>query len=93
MRVLTELGHLLEEKTGDNCMSKVIQSEKVKKLFEDHRMLTQFILDCTSFNLPDDYRLNVNDKKVNQIFKLTRDLCYSIHSSRIKSLKDLAKLN
>ena len=93
MRILSELRNILEDKPHDNLSSKVITSEHVTNLFNTPKCLTQLILDCTSFNLPDEYRFNVNDVKVAAIFKLTRDLCHSIHTLRIKCLKELANIN
>ena len=46
---------------------------------------SSFYVDCLSFNLPDDYRLNINDKKVMKI-QLKSVQCLSIHSTRIKKL-------
>ena len=92
-RIISELGNLLEETDIDNLPSKVIHSGNFANLLSTPRTLTQFLLDCTSFNLPDEYRYNINDVKVNKIFKLTRDLCFSIHTLRIKSLKELANAN
>ena len=92
-RIISELGNLLEETDIDNLPSKVIHSGNFANLLSTPRTLTQFLLDCTSFNLPDEYRYNINDVKVNKIFKLTRDLCFSIHTLRIKSLKELVNAN
>ena len=52
-------------------------------------VLTQFILDCTSFNLPDQYRLDINSKNLTRIFARTRDYCYAVNSSRLKKLKSI----
>ena len=51
--------------------------------------LAQFILDCTSFNLPAQLRINYGNPKLPDIFKFSRDFCYAIHSSRMDSLKQL----
>ena len=53
--------------------------------------LAQFILDCTSFNLPDQYRLRMTSNNIVQVFCISRDLCYAAHTSRMKKLRDLAK--
>jgi hypothetical protein len=47
----------------------------------------QFILDCTSFNLSDQFRLSVNINYIDKMFCISRDLCYAVHSSRMKKLK------
>ena len=53
------------------------------------KILTQFILDPTSFNLTT--RVHINDPIVQQLFKLSRDLCFSIHSARMKKLKEMSE--
>ena len=49
--------------------------------------LTQFILDCSSMNLPT--RININDEICRKIFNLSRDLCYHIKKTRLQKLKNL----
>ena len=68
-------------------MSKTeIQFEKMSKNPEE---LTQFILDPTSFNLTN--RVNISDPIVKTLFGLSRDICYSIHTERMKILQELKK--
>ena len=49
--------------------------------------LTQFILDCTSINLPDTYRIPAHNPKVSEIFRISRDWCFSIVRERTRLLK------
>ena len=49
-------------------------------------LLTQFILDCTSLNLPT--RVSPSDEVCPRIFQLSRDLCFSILKKRISMLRD-----
>ena len=51
--------------------------------------LAQFILDCTSFNLGDQYRLDINSTNLSTLFSVSRDLCYAAHNSRMTKLKSL----
>ena len=53
----------------------------------DAGTMTQFILDCTSLNLPNSMRFNINDPNTVKIFNITRDLCFAAHSSRVRGLK------
>ena len=87
-RILNELAHLLTE-ASDEKSSKILCSETVASLFSEKRTFTQFILDCTSYNLPNSYRYTINDPKVTKIFALTRDLCFTIHTTRINLLRKL----
>ena len=57
-------------------------------LQENKSLLTQFILDCCSLNLP--RRFNINDQECQKIFTLSRDLCYHIKKTRIEKLKQLS---
>ena len=52
--------------------------------------LAQFILDCTSFNLDIMHRININNDQVTNIFRISRDLCFAVHSSRMLALKHLS---
>ena len=45
--------------------------------------LTQFLLDCTSPNLPEPYRIPAHNPCVGDIFKITRNWCY--RSSKLRS--------
>ena len=58
----------------------------MSSLTENTEIFTQFILDPTSFNLK--HRLNLNDPIVEHMFKLSRDLCYGIHTERIRQIKN-----
>ena len=51
--------------------------------------LTQFILDCGSMNLNNSYRLSYAHPGTREIFRISRDWCFSIHKMRTKLLKQL----
>ena len=79
-KIIQELGQLC-------LLSKSpIIFEDLKK---DPNKLTQFILDPTSFNL--ETRINISDPTITEIFRLSRDLCQSIHTERIQILKQLSE--
>ena len=50
-------------------------------------ILTQFILDCTSLNLPDRYCIPAHNPNIHAVFKVSRDWTYSIGSERLRLLK------
>ena len=52
--------------------------------------LTQFLLDPTSFNLKT--RVHISDPVVPELFKLSRDYCYAIHSERTRKLEELLNI-
>ena len=48
--------------------------------------LTQFILDPTSFNLSNKFRIPFQHRRLHEVFHLCHDWCYAITSSRKKQL-------
>ena len=56
-------------------------------LIDHSQYLTQFILDCTSLNLPTAYRVPTHNPDVSQVFKLSRDWCYAVARERARLLK------
>ena len=50
-------------------------------------ILTQFVLDCTSLNLPDSFRIPAHNPDISAVFKLSSDFCFSISSERSHLLK------
>ena len=66
----------------------VIQSNfNFENIKTDPETLTQFLLDPTSFNLKT--RVHINDPVVPDLFKLSRDYCYAIHSEKNRKLEEL----
>ena len=53
----------------------------------DPELTSQFILDCTSLNLP--IRISESDEICPRIFSLSRDLCYSIYKRRLNLLRNV----
>ena len=50
-------------------------------------ILTQFILDCTSLNLPDPFRIPAHNPDISAVFRNSRDFCFSISNERSHLLK------
>ena len=48
----------------------------------DTAILTQFILDCSSLNLPEYYRIPAHNPGISTIFSISRDWAFSINSER-----------
>ena len=71
-----------------NILENVDYIETSEPIFSNNQNLAQFILDCTSANLP--IRINYCDKTASKFFELSRGLCYSIHKTRLYMLKGLA---
>ena len=79
-KILIEMDQKLEDSKNNLRISKFMNSEET---------LTQFILDPTSMNLKE--RVHVNDPIVPELFRLSRDICYSINKRRMKLLEDMKK--
>ena len=60
-----------------------------QSIIVDSQILTQFILDPTSFNL--QHRVHRSDQIVPNMFKLSRYLCFSINNARMNKLQQLSK--
>ena len=78
-RVLIQMKNILEDMEF---------MDSIQQIFSNNHHLTQFILDCTSFNLP--VRIKYDDENASTIFALSRDLCFSINKRRLQMLKNLA---
>ena len=50
-------------------------------------ILAQFILDCTSINLPESFRIPAHNPGILKICKASRDWCFAISSERSRLLK------
>ena len=53
------------------------------------QILTQFVLDCSSLNLPDCYRIPTHNPRISEIFKVSRDWTFGIGSERSRLMKQL----
>ena len=68
-----------------NTVSQVQPSSAI--LLSQDYYLTQFLLDCTSINLPCSYRVPTHNPRVSEILKISRDWCFAIGRQRLKLLK------
>ena len=73
-------------------MSRLAKTQlNINLIIQNPEYFTQFILDPTSFNLESEYRVHRDDPIVEMLFKLSRDMCYAIHTARMKKLKELVE--
>ena len=78
------------QQISDVCLHSK-SSINIQNIVNNPQTLTQFILDPSSINLEE--RMHLSDPIVQQLFKLSRDLCYGIHSERIWKLQRLKKIS
>ena len=57
-----------------------------ENIYSNSEQFCQFVLDPASFNL--SQRVHINDPILNDLFKLSRDLCFGINSIRQRILKE-----
>ena len=50
--------------------------------FPPPHILTQFLLDCSSANLPQSYRIPAHNPRIDEVFSTSRDWCFAIYSAR-----------
>ena len=62
-----------------------------QNIVDNPQTLTQFILDPSSFNLKE--RIHLSDPIVQELFTLSRDMCYGIHNERMRQLQRLEQLS
>ena len=73
-------------------LNTVAQVQPMSSILEENvppSVLTQFLLDCTSFNLPDSYRIPVHNPGISAIYCIARDWCFGIATERSRLLKQL----
>ena len=74
-----------------NTVLSVQPSSSILLPNRDNSILSQFLLDCTSVNLPETYRIPAHNPGISMIFKLSRDWSFSINAERSRQLKKLVK--
>ena len=95
--ILTTCPSLAEvrQRLFPDLMNVVASVQPSCKILKTHTpaILTQFILDCTSINLEDDYRIPAHNPNNQDIFSLARDWCFAASNSRTRQLKLLDNNN
>ena len=68
-----------------NSILQVHPENRILRYHPPNNILAQFILDCTSINLPTDVRIP-QAKCTRQIFRVARDWCHAVLQIRNRSL-------
>ena len=74
-----------------NMVAKVQPMSKILQYLPPASILAQFVLDCTSVNLPEDIRIPVHNPGVSTVNGVCRDWCYAVASERSRLLRALKK--
>ena len=70
-----------------NIVAKVQPTSGILSYDTPPHTLTQFILDCTSLNLPGSIRVPAHNPGIADIYRIARDWCFAIHCERLRLLK------
>ena len=70
-----------------NIVSDIQPSCGLLKQSSNH-LLTQFIIDPSSMNLPNTHRISSQHPRLHELFRISRDWCFSINTCRTKLLKE-----
>ena len=96
--IFPHAGPLCTEDIINNMMENIVTASSatvvpidIDLIVQDKSVLCQFLLDCTSLNLPNNTRVNINDPAVTEIFKQCRKLVAAIHAERLRRIKELEK--
>ena len=94
--------HILTECKGTSDVRERLYPELVNLVFDilptsgilindqtSNSMLTQFILDPTSMNLPNTHRISFQHPRLSELYRLSRDWCYAVYSYRARLMKEL----
>ena len=74
-----------------NAISQVQPTCRILQFHPSPSILTQFLLDPTSMNLPDSIRVPSHNPGVSIICKISRDWCFSVSNERSRQVKLLRK--
>ena len=69
-----------------NAVAKVQPNSKLLEVLPPPPVMTQFVLDCTSFNLPNPVCIPFHNPQISEIFRISRDWCFAINNERCRML-------
>ena len=75
-----------------DLMNAVFQVQPMCQILKYHpppSLLTQFILDCTSFNLPDSVWIPMHNPGISTFCKISQDWCFAVSRERSRLLAQL----
>ena len=71
-----------------NTVARVQPSCELLHCHTKSPIMTQFLLDCSSQNLPDNFRVPTHNPNITDIFKISRDWIFAVISERQRQLID-----
>ena len=74
-----------------NTVADVQPTCSILHRYHEEALLVQFLLDCTSLNLPSDLRIPAHNPGAARVFAVSRDWCYAIANDRSRQYKKLCQ--
>ena len=71
-----------------NTIARVQPSCALLNCHTEAPILTQFLLDCSSLNLPENFRVPAHNPHITDIFRVARDWTFAVISERKRQLID-----
>ena len=93
--ILTECKGTIEPRTRIwpellNVTTQLFPENKLLLGTHNSSITAQFVLDSTSLNLPNEYRLDISHPGIADIFRVARQYCYAVSTERLRNLKVLS---
>jgi len=83
----SEIRDRIQLEIEDSCRN-ILPLSSINEILEFPKLFTQFIVDCTSPNLP--FRIPTCDELFKTVLSLSRDLCSDILKQQALKLKQLS---
>ena len=75
---------------GGGTKNRIIgKSRALLQSHYDPSLLVQFILDCTSINLPESFRIPAHNLSIARMFEMSREWCFAIFNERSRQFKNI----
>ena len=86
--------HAVRERLLPELLNIVARVQPMCGILKNQTMphtLTQFLIDCSSLNLPETFRIPAHNPDIVEVFRCSRDWSFAIISERTRLLKKLAE--
>ena len=89
--VVCRATHAVRERLLPDLLNIVSEVQPMCGILSNHAVapiLTQFVIDCSSLNLPDNFRVPAHNPLITEIYRCSRDWAFAINSERTRLLKE-----
>ena len=92
--VVCRATHAVRERLLPNLLNIVAEVQPMCSILNTHttpHILTQFIIDCSSLNLPGKFRIPAHNPDIAEVFRISKDWVFGIISERTRLLKKITE--